>query len=187
MTLTYITIVKHHLIQTIIITSTMILIFRKYEHISLSQQAGITHSIIETNTQTTKYFDNNYSNNNNIATVILNPTPSINDNYLWTPEVSDIFVPGLDSIVTYIQSKYATLAALQSTVTIMNNTIQTEINNLEIPNQGGSGSSKFLHYKTTHTDYMFQKNVVDNHITLIIQQHYFTYQRKVTLNYIFNS
>ena len=66
-------------------------------------------------------------NNNKIATVILKPTPSMNDNYVWTPEVSDNIVPGLDSMLTYIQSKYATLTALQNTITNMNNTINNEI------------------------------------------------------------
>ena len=37
--------------------------------------------------------------------------------FLWTPGVSDNVVPGLDSMLTYTQSKYATLTALQNTVT----------------------------------------------------------------------
>ena len=115
--------------------------FRKNEQISNSQQTGITNNIIETNTQTTNHIGDNYLNNNKIATVILNHTPSRNGNYLWTPEVSDNVVPGLDSMLTYTQSNYATLAALRNTITNVNNTInneihniQTEINNIEIPN-----------------------------------------------------
>ena len=73
--------------------------------------------------------------NNKTATVILNPTPSLTEDYLWTLGVSDSFVPGLDSMITCAQSKYATLTALQSTMTHISNTIQTEIYNLEIPNQ----------------------------------------------------
>ena len=42
----------------------------------------------------TNYIDGNYLNNNKIATVILNPTPSLNDNYLWIAEVSDIRLLG---------------------------------------------------------------------------------------------
>ena len=39
-----------------------------------------------------------------IATIILNPTtPSLTDNYLWIPETSDNVVPGLDSLLTYLQ------------------------------------------------------------------------------------
>ena len=96
-------------------------------------------------------------NNNEIATVILNPTPSINENYLWTTEVSDNVVPGLDSVITYIQSKYATLTALQNAITNIHNNIQTEINNL-IPNQGNLNANKELYYNTTHTYYTFQRN-----------------------------
>ena len=61
-----------------------------------------------------------------MATVILNATPSPTENYLWIPETSDNVVPGLDSLTTYIQPKYATLAALQNNITIINNTIQTD-------------------------------------------------------------
>ena len=69
----------------------------------------------------------------------MNPTPSLNEDYLWIPEVSDDVVPGLDSLVTYIQPKFATPAALQHAITNINNNNnhQTEINSLEIPNQGG--------------------------------------------------
>ena len=65
-------------------------------------------------------------NNNKIATVIINPTPSLNEDYLWIPGVSDDVVPGLDSILTYTQSKYATLSALQNSVSNITNTINTE-------------------------------------------------------------
>ena len=110
------------------------------EHISLSQQTDITNNIIETNTQTTMYIDYNYLNNNKITTVIWNPTPSLTENYLWIPEgITYNVVPGLDSILTYTQSNYATLTTLQHTIThirnIINNNIQTEINNIEITNQ----------------------------------------------------
>ena len=60
-----------------------------------SQQTDITHNMIETNTRTTDYIDENYFNNNKIATVILNPTPPLNNNYLWIPETSDNVAPGL--------------------------------------------------------------------------------------------
>ena len=67
---------------------------------------------------------------------MLNPTPSLTENYLWIPETSDHVVPGLDPLIAYIQPKYATLTTLQTNIPNLNNTIQTEINNLEIPNQG---------------------------------------------------
>ena len=87
--------------------------FRRNGIISNSQQTDITNSIIEANTQTTNHIDEYHLNNNEIATVILNPSPSINGNYLWIPETSDNAVPGLDSLIIYIQPKYATTAALQ--------------------------------------------------------------------------
>ena len=121
--------------------------------------------------------------------MILKPTPSHNGNYLWIPEgIPDNVVPGLDSILTYIRNKYATLTALQHTITNVSNTrkmkynIQTEINNIAISNV--SNGSIELHYDTTHTDCMFQENVINNHGTFITQQHYCTYQRKITLNQI---
>ena len=89
--------------------------------------------------------------NNKIASVTLNPTPSLNENYVWIPETSDNAVPGLDSLITYIQSKYASLTALQNSITNINNTIQTEINNLEINNQGSLNVNKELYYHNKHT------------------------------------
>ena len=56
--------------------------FRKIGNISLSQQNDITNNITETNTQTINYVDNSYLNNNKIATIIVNPTPSLTDNYI---------------------------------------------------------------------------------------------------------
>ena len=46
-----------------------------------------------------------------IATVVVNTIPEINENYLWIPGTSDNVVPGLDSLLTYIQPKYATLTS----------------------------------------------------------------------------
>ena len=95
---------------------------------------------------------------------------------------SDDVVPGLDSMITYIQPKYATLTTLQNAITNVNNNVQTEINNLEIPNQGNLNVNKELYYNTTHTDYTFQRNNTihryDTRRTLAIQNHFFTYQRK---------
>ena len=100
--------------------------FRKIENISLSQQTDITNNIIETNTQTINFVGDTYINDK-IATIISNPTPSLTDNYLWIPETSDNVVPGLDSLLTYIQSKYATLTSLQNSTTNIHNTINNEI------------------------------------------------------------
>ena len=80
--------------------------FRKIENISLSRQINITHNITETNTETIYYVVNNCSNNNKITTIIVNPTPSLNENYLWIPEgITDNVVPGLDSLLTGFQQK----------------------------------------------------------------------------------
>ena len=104
-------------------------------------------------------------------------------NYLWIPETTDNVVPGLDSLLTYTQSKYATLTALRNSITNLNNTInneianiQTEINNIEIYNP--QNVSKNISYHTSHTDFMYQRNTTDNRRQFVIQNHYFTYQRK---------
>ena len=103
----------------------------------------------------------------------MNPTPPLNENYLWIPEVSDNVAPGLDSMITYIQSEYATLTALQNAITNINDKNQTEIDNLEIPNQGNVNVNKELYYNTTHTDFTFQRNNTihkyDNRRSCLIQ------------------
>ena len=85
-------------------------------------------------------------------------------------------------MITYIQSKYATLAALRNAITNITNNTQTEINNLEIPNQRDLNVNKELYYNTTHTYYTFQRNNTihkyDNRRSFVIQNHHFTYQRK---------
>ena len=94
-------------------------------------------------------------------------------------------MPGLDSLLTYIQTKYTTLTALHNFITNINNTIknerqniQTEINHIDITDQ--QNVSKDLHYNTNHTDFMYQRNNTknDNRRSYILQQNYFTYQRK---------
>ena len=56
----------------------------------------------------------------------------------------------------------------------MFNTIQTEIDNLEIPNQGNSNVNKELYYHNNYTDYTFERdNTIHkygNRRTFIIQQ-----------------
>ena len=64
---------------------------------SAPQQTHIITSITETNSQTVTYADDNYLNDQ-IATIILNPTPSLNENYLCIPETTDNVAPGLDSL-----------------------------------------------------------------------------------------
>ena len=55
-----------------------------------------------------------FSNSDKLATDIVNPTPSLTENYLWIPGTNDNVVPGLDIILTYIQSKCITLTALHN-------------------------------------------------------------------------
>ena len=102
------------------------------------------------------YVDNSYLNNDKIVTIVVNLTPPLTENYLWIPEMSDNVVPGLDSILTYTQSKYATLAALQNSISNRNNTIkneiqnlQTEIANIEISNPptGNVSKNPIISYK----------------------------------------
>ena len=88
-----------------------------------------------------------------------------------------------------MQSKYATLTALQNSVTNINNTInneianiQTEINNIEITSS--QNVNKDLHYHTSHTDFMYKRNTTknDNRRSFIIQQNHFTFQRQYNTN-----
>ena len=174
--------IKSRLIKITSKIYTMILLILENGIISNSQQTDITNSILENNTQTTHYIDEMNLDNNKTATVLLNPTPSLNENCSWIRGTSDNVVPGLDSMITYTQSKYATLTALQNAITKKSNNIQTEINTLENPNQGNSNVNKELCYNTTHTFYTLQRNNAihkyDNRRTFTIQNHIFTYQRK---------
>ena len=132
--------------------------------------------------------------NNTIATVIVNPTPSLNENYLWIPGTTDNVVSGLGPLVTYLNQKFASIGTLQNSITNMNNiinddihTLQTEIENIEITNPTPGNVSKNLSYHTSHTDFMYQRNTAkhDNRRQFIIHQQYFTYQRKVVMSYRF--
>ena len=124
-------------------------------------------------------------NNNKIATVIVNPTPSLAENYLWIPETTDNVVPGLDSLITYLNQKFAAISTLQISITNISTTInneiqnlQTAINNIEITNP--QNANKESYYHTGHTDFMYQGNTTNNgnRRQFVIQSHYFTYQRK---------
>ena len=131
-------------------------------HIRLSQRTGITNNIIETSTQTIAYIGNNYLNKNKIATAIVNATTlPLTDNYLWIPETTDNAVAGLDSLITYLQPKYATINALQNAINNVNNTanheisnMQTETDNIDITNQ--QNVNKYVNYHTNHADFMYQ-------------------------------
>ena len=106
--------------------------------------------------------------------------------FLWIPEgITDNVVPGSDSLLTYFQSKYATLTSLHNSITNIHITInneiqhiQSEINNIEITNP--PNVSKNLSYHTSHTDFMNPRNTTNNgnRRQFVTQSHYFTYQRK---------
>ena len=98
-----ITAIRNYLIKIIIKTFTLIPLSLENKIISNPQQTDITNSLIEINTQTANYIGENYLNCNRKATVRLNPTPSLHEDYLWIPETSDNVVPGLDSMLTYTQ------------------------------------------------------------------------------------
>ena len=94
-------------------------------------------------------------------------------------------MPGLNPLMTYLNQKFASISTLHSSITNINNTIndeiqslQTETNNIEITNP--QNVSKESHYHTSHTDFMYQRNNTKNgdRIQFVIQNHYFTYQRK---------
>ena len=120
-----------------------------------------------------------------MATIIIAPTP-LTDNCLWTPGgITNNVVPGLYILLTYLQSKYATINALQNAITNINNTfnneisnIQIEIDNIEITNQ--HSVNKNLSYHINHIDFMHQRTSTknDNRRSYKTQQNYFTYQRK---------
>ena len=94
-------------------------------------------------------------------------------------------MPGLDSLLTYLRSNYATLTALHNSLTSINNIINNEIsniqpetNNIEITHP--QNVNKNLSYHTSHTDFMYQRNATNNGNSrqFVIQNHYCTYQRK---------
>ena len=125
--------------------------------------------------------------------MILNTVQSLTDNCIWIPETSDNVVPGLDSLFTCLQSKIATRNALQNAIDNVKNTInteianiQTEINNIEISNPGTGDVSKESHYHTSHTDFMYQGNTTnnDNRKHIMLQTHYFTFQRRYNTNHL---
>ena len=170
----------------------MIISISERQNISLTQQTDITSNIIETNNQIINYADTNYLNNDKVATIVVNTIPEINENCLWIHETSDNVVPGLDSILTCTQSKFATLTSLQNSRTNINNTINTEIHNLhteinDIEIAPGTGNvSKQSHYHTSNTDFMYQRNTTnnDNRKQFVIQNHYFTFQRQYNTNHL---
>ena len=65
---------------------------------------------------------------------------------IWSPNPSDNVVPGLESILEYLELKYATITSLQNATTDMSNQIQTEIDNIEIPTNPSVSKITRHHY-----------------------------------------
>ena len=64
--------------------------------------------------------------------------------------------------------------------------LQTEINNMKISNPPTGDVSKNLSYHTSHADFLYQRNTINNgnrkHI--VLQNHYFTFQRQYNTNHL---
>ena len=62
-------------------------------------------------------------------------------------------------------------------------TLQTEINNM---NPGTGNVSKQSHYHTSNTDFMYQRNTTknDNRKHIVLQNHYFTFQRQCNTDHL---
>ena len=80
---------------------------------------------------------------------------------MWLPNPSDNVVPGLESILEYLELNYATIASLQNAITDMHNHIQTEIDNIDFPTNPDAGKTTRHHY-INHEHNIFKK--VNNHI-----------------------
>ena len=81
------------------------------------------------------------------------------DNRKWFPRISDLFVPGLSSILEYFELNYATVASLQNAITDMSNHIQTEIDNLEIPTNPTNPSVSEI---TRYNYISYEHNIINN-------------------------
>ena len=57
---------------------------------------------------------------------------------------------------------------------------------IQITNPSTQNVSKYLHYHTSHTDFMLKRNTAknDNRRQFVIQNHYFTLQRQYNTNHL---
>ena len=78
--------------------------------------------------QTMLEVEDSYVNKESISRYI-----TLDNNLQWFPFISDDVVPGLLSILEYLELNYATITSLQNAIAYMSNHIQTEIDNIEIP------------------------------------------------------
>ena len=104
--------------------------------------------------------------NDGISRYELNPVwtsdETLDEQYIWSPDrFGDNVVPGLDSILRYLELEYATITSLQDAITDVSNHIQTEIDNIDFPTNP-SGSEITRHHYINHEHNIFKE--VNNHI-----------------------
>ena len=90
-----------------------------------------------------------YVHKNYIATYM-----AIDNNLQWFPRISDLFLPGLESLLEYLQLNYATITSLQNAITEVINHIQTEMGNIDFPTGPNAGKITRHHY-VNHEHHMF--------------------------------
>ena len=87
---------------------------------------------------------------------------NLNFELQWFPFISDDVVPGLKSILEYLELNYATIASLQNAITDMNNHIQTEIANIEFPTNPDGATKLNRHHYINYENNVVKK--IHNHI-----------------------
>ena len=130
-----------------------LLLFLENQYITLITLNG---AITASYNQAMLEVEDSYLNKDYIATYI-----TIDNNLQWFPRISDLFVPGLESLLEYLQLNYATTTSLQNAITDMSSHIQTEIDNIYFPTNPNAGKITRHHY-INHEHNMFKK--VNNHI-----------------------
>ena len=85
---------------------------------------------------------------------------ALGNNLQRFPFISDDVVPGLLSILEYLELNYAAITSLQNAITDMSNHIQTEIDNIDFPTNPSGSEITRQHY-TNHEHNLIK---VNNHI-----------------------
>ena len=110
-------------------------------------------------------------NNDKLSRYVLNPgfivDDSIEEQYMWSTNPSDDVVPGLESILEYLELNYTTITSLQNAITDVSNHVQTEIDNIEIPTN--PSVSKITRHHYVNYEHNTIKNILINtHIIKVI-------------------
>ena len=71
---------------------------------------------------------------------------TLDNNRQWFPFISDDVVPGLLSILEYLELNYAAITSLQDAITDMSNRVQTEIDNIGFPTNPNASKIIRHHY-----------------------------------------